>query len=227
LFIASSQIESKQQTAAWIYSKAQNRARRTSNADYDDVIPNNDGIRVMDEIDMMGGGLDRYEWSIEGKKELLVSYNNHVMSDAIGVNLEPLLNTEHINQDVVRYEKHRVWVVLAKLKEGHRHVYPVRRFYVDEDSWLITYADIYNKNLELWRSATRYPIHYKNIDSMGSLFVTYNDLNKGKYFYQAIPPFTYNVFDVPLPEKMLTSKYLPSFVNDELSIDLINGVTPR
>ena len=46
---------------------------------------------------------------------------------------------------------HRVWVVEATLKDGERHIYAKRTFYVDEDTWQISVADLYDGRGELWR----------------------------------------------------------------------------
>ena len=48
---------------------------------------------------------------------------------------DDLLKPNHLNPDLVRWELHRVWVVEATLREGKRHVYSKRTFYLDEDSW--------------------------------------------------------------------------------------------
>jgi hypothetical protein len=44
-----------------------------------------------------------------------------------------------------------VWVVEATLKPGQRHIYGKRVFYIDEDSWGILAADLYDGRGELWR----------------------------------------------------------------------------
>ena len=49
-----------------------------------------------------------------------------------------------MNQDLLRYELHRVWVVEATLKRGQRHVYCKRVFYIDEDSWALAHGDIFD-----------------------------------------------------------------------------------
>ena len=35
-----------------------------------------------------------------------------------------------MNQDLIRYEKHRVWVVEGTLKDGERHIYSKRTMYI-------------------------------------------------------------------------------------------------
>ena len=58
----------------------------------------------------------------------------------------------HLNPDYVRWELHRVWVVEATLKEGKRHIYAKRVFYVDEDSWVAVASDQYDARGQLYRS---------------------------------------------------------------------------
>ncbi|MNL16612.1 hypothetical protein D3C87_1376640 [compost metagenome] len=42
-------------------------------------------------------------------------------------------------------------MVEATLKPGQRHIYGKRVFYIDEDSWAILAADLYDGRGELWR----------------------------------------------------------------------------
>jgi len=52
---------------------------------------------------------------------------------------------------VFRYELHRVWVVEATLRQGMKHIYAKRTFYLDEDTWQIAYEDAYDTRGGLWR----------------------------------------------------------------------------
>ncbi|HET7536883.1 MAG TPA: DUF1329 domain-containing protein, partial [Candidatus Didemnitutus sp.] len=130
----------KEPRRAWIYNVGQRRVRRAPNVAYDNPGTAADGMRTSDQFDMFNGAPDRYEWKLVGKKELYVPYNSYKLhSDKVKVSeiLKPL----HINQDLTRYELHRVWVVDATLKPGASHVYSRRTFYVDEDSWQILACD--------------------------------------------------------------------------------------
>ena len=53
-----------------------------------------------------------------------------------------------------------MWVVEATLKEGARHIYKRRTLYIDEDSWQILLADIYDNRDELWRVSEGHVINY-------------------------------------------------------------------
>jgi hypothetical protein len=80
------------------------------------------------------GATDRYNWKLVGKKEMYMPYNSYRLSDP-KLKYGDILKAGHINQDLARYELHRVWVVEATLKPGTSHVYAKRVFYLDEDSW--------------------------------------------------------------------------------------------
>ena len=62
------------------------------------------------------------------------------------------MQTRHLNPDFVRWEVHRAWVVEATLKQGARHVYARRVFYVDEDSWTALASDEYTADGKLSHS---------------------------------------------------------------------------
>ena len=98
---------------------------------------------------MFNGAVDRYDWELVGKEEMYVPYNSYKLhSDT--VKIKDILTPLHINPDVTRYELHRVWVVDATLREGARHIYKRRTFYVDEDSWQIVAMDQYDNRDQLW-----------------------------------------------------------------------------
>ena len=121
---------------AWTYNTGQRRVRRAPNVAYDAPGTGSDGLRTSDDFDMFNGAPDRYNWELKGKQELYVAYNNyHLHSDK--VSYEDILQPGHINPDLTRFEKHRVWVVEATLKPEFRHIYQKRVFFIDEDSWQI------------------------------------------------------------------------------------------
>ena len=77
-------------------------------------------------------------------------YNSYKLHWA-KVKSDDVIKPLHINQDLARYELHRVWVVDATLKAGQRHIYKRRTFYIDEDSWQIIAVDCYDNRDQLWR----------------------------------------------------------------------------
>lgn len=71
---------------------------------------------------MFNGAPNRYTWTLKGKQELLIPYNDYRLhSDKL--KYADIIRPGHINPEHVRYEKHRVWVVEANLKDNTRHIY--------------------------------------------------------------------------------------------------------
>ena len=123
----------KEPRRAWVYNAGRRRVTRAPNVAYDNPGTAADGQRTSDQFDMFNGAPDRYNWNLFGKKEMLVPYNSYALhSDK--VKYADILKPLHLNQDLARYELHRVWVVDATLKPGTSHLYSRRTFYVDEDS---------------------------------------------------------------------------------------------
>jgi len=100
------------------------------------------------------------------------------------------MTKHHLAPRFLRYEKHRVWVVEGILKTGKRHAYKKRRFYIDEDSWLILLAENYDKNDELWRVSISYSKQYHQLPGIFSVADTFHDLKESVYFFQGIENLT-------------------------------------
>ncbi len=141
----------------WLYFPGQRRVRRLPTYTYDAPILGNENTKVVDQFFMFSGQLDRYDWKLVGKQELLVPYNSFKAYDFTAKE-ESLRNPDHFPRDLVRYEKHRVWVVEATVAEGKRHTMPKRRFYIDEDSWHILVVDHFDAEGKIWRSSEAHPI---------------------------------------------------------------------
>jgi hypothetical protein len=147
--------------AAWVYNAGQRRVRRAPDVAYDGPGNASDGLRTADDLDMYNGAPDRYEWKLLGKKELYIPYNSFRLSSK-DLTYKDIVLTGHMNPDHLRYELHRVWVVEATLKDGERHIYAKRTFYIDEDTWQISIADLYDGRGELWRVKEAHNnIHYQ------------------------------------------------------------------
>lgn len=170
---------------AWGYNAGQRRVRRAPNLAYDTPIAAADGLRYADDTDMFNGAPDRYNWKLLGKRELYIPYNNYRLS-AKGVNYDDLIQPGHLNPDYTRYEKHRVWVVEATLKEGMRHVYQRRVFYLDEDTWGIAVADQYDAADELWRVNMAYIKTYYELPVTWTTMDVFHDLKAGRYHLQGL-----------------------------------------
>ena len=81
----------------------------------------------------------------------------------------------------MRYELHRVWKVEATVKQGMRHMFAKRVFYIDEDTWMIMAADLYDAQGKLWRvmEASLYPAVELGA-CVGQEFMSW-DLNVNRY----------------------------------------------
>ncbi len=165
---------------AWVYNPGRRRVTRAPNVAYDNPGTAADGQRTSDQFDMFNGAPDRYEWKLVGKKEMIVPYNSYKLhSDK--VKYADILKPLHINQNLARYEMHRVWVVDATLKPGTSHLYPRRTFYVDEDSWQILAADQYDSRGALWRASEAHCINYYDAQVFWSTLEVHTDLQNGRY----------------------------------------------
>ena len=170
----------KEPRKAWTYNTGQRRVRLAPNIAYDTPGTAADGLRTTDDFDMFNGSPNRYNWELKGKKEMYVAYNNYTLHGD-SVSYEDILKPNHVNPDLTRWEKHRVWVVEATLKEGLRHIYQKRVFYIDEDSWQIQLADMYDNRGELYRVAVAYGVNYYEVPTQWSTLDVYHDLNSRRY----------------------------------------------
>ena len=165
---------------AWTYNTGQQRVRRAPNVAYDAPGTASDNLRTTDDFDMFNGAPDRYNWKLVGKKEMYIPYNSYQLhSDT--VKYDQILKPHHINPELVRWELHRVWVVEATLKDGMRHSYAKRVFFVDEDSWQVGVTDIYDSRNELWRVGPAYAINYYEIPVLWSTLEVFHDLQSRRY----------------------------------------------
>ena len=170
----------KQPRKAWTYNTGQRRVRLAPNIAYDTPGTAADGLRTTDDFDMFNGSPNRYNWELKGKQELYIAYNNYALhSDK--VSYADILTPNHVNPDLTRFEKHRVWVVEATLKEEFRHVYQKRVFYIDEDTWQATEIDHYDGRGQLWRVAEAHNMMFYDTLVPWYAVETLYDLNSGRY----------------------------------------------
>ncbi|WP_095949240.1 DUF1329 domain-containing protein [Variovorax boronicumulans] len=126
-------------TQSWAYLTGQRRVRKLPSVGYDTPAPMVSGVSNYDEFYNFRGALDRYTWTLAGKREMLIPYNNNGFN--VPAQDGDVLLKDFPNPANLRWELHRVWVVEAKLIEGKDHVMPKRRFYLDEDTWIASLAD--------------------------------------------------------------------------------------
>jgi len=170
----------KEPRKAWTYNPGQRRVRRAPNVAYDNPGTASDGQRASDQLDMFNGAPDRYEWNLKGKREMLVPYNCYKL-DSAGLDFKDILQAGHINPDYVRYELHRTWVTDAMLREGTRHIYGRRTYFIDEDSWSILLVDCYDNRDQIWRVQEAYTINYYEMPLVFVVAESTYDLQNGRY----------------------------------------------
>lgn len=170
---------------AWIYNPGLGRVNRAPDVGFDNPSLGSDGLQFNDQIDMFNGSLKRYTWKLVGKKEMFIPYNSYLLSNPIA-NYDDVVGKGHINQGMARYELHRVWVVEATLREGTRHQFGKRVFYVDEDSWSIAMVDCYDTRGELWRFQEGHLLTAPFVPTTTSIPEVIYDLKSGRYFVTAM-----------------------------------------
>jgi len=72
-------------------------------------------------------------------------------------------------------------VVDATLREGARHIYKRRTFYIDEDSWQIVAMDQYDNRDQLWRVSEGHAINYYDLPTYWTTLEVHIDLQAGRY----------------------------------------------
>ncbi len=194
--------------AAWIYNAGQRRVRRAPDVAYDGPGTAADGLRTADDLDLFNGALDRYDWELVGKREMYIGGNSYLMLDK-DLRYKDLLSKGHLNPDYLRYELRRVWVVDAKLKDGKRHVYSRRTFFVDEDTWQIAAVDQYDGRGELWRVKEAHSMSHYHVKVPWYAVEVQYDLVNGRYLpiglENELPGYTYE-----WNYKTTPSEYTPS-----------------
>lgn len=170
----------KEPRLAWLYNAGQRRVRRAPQVSYDGPGTAADGLRTSDNLDMYNGAPDRYDWKLVGKKELYIPYNSYDL-DSPKLKYADIIKAGHINQDLTRYELHRVWHVTATLKAGERHIYAKRDMYIDEDTWQAVVIDHYDGRGSLWRVAEAHSQYYYDKKVPWYTVETLYDVISGRY----------------------------------------------
>jgi hypothetical protein len=180
---------------AWIYRPDIRRVRKAPAIGYDNPTGPG-GLQTSDDQKGFNGAFDRYNYELLGKRELYIPYHNYGFNDLSIGTLDDRLTVNHVNPDYVRFEKHRVWVVEAKLAPGKRHIYQRRRWYVDEDSWNPVITEAFDSRDNLWRVGFLLSEYQYDIECYEKHAQIFHDLPSGHYvisfsqFEQE--PFKYN-----------------------------------
>ena len=198
--------QTAQPRSAWTYNPGQRRVRLAPNVAYDNPGTAADGLRTNDDFGMYNGATDRYNWKLVGKREMYVPYNSYKLSDP-SLKYADVLKAGHINQDLARYELHRVWVVEATLKPGTSHIYAKRVFYIDEDSWATLAIDKFDGRGQLWRYSEQHNENWYNVPMLFGTVEVHNDLQSGRYIAMGLRNEESVIFE---PIKRTPGDYTPS-----------------
>lgn len=165
----------------YYYFPGQRRVRRMPAYTHDAPVIGMENQYLIDEANMFYGSIDRFNWKLVGKKEMIVPYNAFGMYK-FNEKLHDVFTPDGIASDNRRYEVHRVWEVEATLKPSARHVASKKVFYLDEDSWLALVGEDYDAQGKLWKVRESYPIPVWELGGAcdNEPFVQY-DLNNGRY----------------------------------------------
>jgi hypothetical protein len=178
---------------AWAYSPGTRRVRRAPDIAYDNPGNNTDAMSTSDAFDGYNGALDRYDWTLRDRQVKFIAYNAY---DILHTKYADYVKPSHPNQDVNRYEPHRVHVVEAKLKAGTRHVYARRVMYMDEDAKVVNATELYDGRGQLWRVQEVPLVNAYHVPhcGTGALELVY-DLQSGRYLAISMraeePPINY------------------------------------
>ena len=135
----------------WSYNPGQRRVRRAPQIQYDYPKSGSNGLMVVDQAYCGShGNFDRYNWALNGKKELFVPYNNYALTDR-SLSEDDIIGPNHMNPDLVRYELHRVWVIEGEQRPEFSMAQQKRVIHADEDSWYGLINDIYDSQGNIWK----------------------------------------------------------------------------
>lgn len=168
------------------YFPGQRRTRRMPTYSYDAPQIGYENQYNVDESYTFSGLLDRFDWKLVGKKELVVPYNALGMYD-FNAKPEDILQPDFVATSQRRYELHRVWVVEATVKQGMRHSAPKRTFYIDEDSWALLGAIDYDAQGNISKVREGYLIPVYETGTCDSLAFAQYNLSEGRYLVDGSP----------------------------------------
>ncbi|QTQ34638.1 putative protein DUF1329 [Aromatoleum petrolei] len=175
----------------WNYQPGQRRVRLSPDYLYDAPLGTSGGAMLVDEIFVYSGMLDRFDWKVVDEKEMIVPYNAYRWYNA---KADELLQKNHQNPDLMRWELHRVYVVEATLKPGQRHVHPKKRFYFDEDCQCALLMDGWDAAGKISKGliAPIFVAYDKKIGFTG--FTAIYNFNTGIYFHSSLAGDSKGIF---------------------------------
>jgi len=170
---------------AWIFNPGLGRVNRAPDVGYDNPYIGTDGEQFNDQVDVFNGSLNRYDWKLVGRKEMYIPYHSYEINSPEHKYTD-LIRANHLNQELTHYELHRVWVVDATVRDGTRHQFKRRTFYVDEDSWAIAVVDCYDNRDQMWKVQEAHLITVPFVPTVTGAPEAIYDLQTGRYFLTAL-----------------------------------------
>jgi len=171
--------------------------RKAPNEAFDTPNPAANGISNQDETSCFYGNPSQYDWKYIGKQELLIPYNcNNVHFHTA----EEVFLSKFPNPDIIRWEKHRVWVLEATLHPGERNVLARRRFYMDEDTWYAVLGEGYDANGTMVKCYAQYLRTVPSIPAVNFIGTAIFNLISDNYTFAGgvtYPPFTADILVGP------------------------------
>ncbi len=149
-----------EQRDRWMYVPQTLDTKRLPTYDYDQQELLAGGMRTADQNDGWNGAPDRYSWKLLGKKEMLIGYNAYKLIDR-SLRYPDIIRARNLDPDLLRYEKHRVWVVEATAVKFHS--FYRRIFYVDEDTWQVAMEEVYDKAGQLINFGDHHMVQFNDV----------------------------------------------------------------
>jgi hypothetical protein len=180
--LAITQYINQAENETFYYFPGQRRVRRMPTYSHDSPQIGMENQYTLDEPNVFNGALDRFDWKLVGKKEMIVPYNNFGGHD-FKAKFEAVAGNDFIAPSHRRYELHRVWVIEATVKAGMRHSTPKRTIYLDEDSWAPTMMDDFDGQGKLAKLREGFVIPVFETGSCDGMAMVQHNLAEGRYVF--------------------------------------------
>lgn len=162
----------------WVFDPQTFDTRRMPSYEYDTQAFLTGGMRLADQEDGWSGAPDCFSWKLLGKRELLIGYNGYRIADRT-LRYPDIIRARNLDPTLLRYERHRVWVVEATRVKKHK--YYRRIFYVDEDTWQVAQEEAYDKDGRLIGFGDHHMIQYYDVQVPWYAATINHDMNSGAY----------------------------------------------
>ena len=164
--------------AWWVFIPQTLDTRRVPSYDYDQQPLLTGGTITADQVDGWNGAPDRFLWKLVGKRELLIGYNAYRLADR-SLRYPDIIKARNLDPDLLRYERHRVWVVEATRVKHHK--FYRRVFYVDEDTWQVAQEETYDKKGALDRFGDYHMIQFFDVQVPWYAAAVNHEIQSGRY----------------------------------------------